>query len=86
MLSRSPWRQQATLVLARVLWATENATPSVRAKALRDAYPFGERRYWPYRVWLDQLARMTGRKPPLGTRRSSRSLDRVDPRQLPLFP
>lgn len=34
-----------------------------RRKALRDAYPAGERAHWPYKVWLDEIARQTGRKP-----------------------
>lgn len=82
-VSRSPWRQRALLVLAQVLQATETATPAERRRALRLAYPFGPRVGWPYKVWLDQLARMQGRRPPLGTRKRSGVL--WDPRQLSLF-
>lgn len=27
-------------------------TPAEISKAIDDAYPFGERRYWPYKAWL----------------------------------
>jgi hypothetical protein len=34
-------------------------------RALRDAYPFGERARWPYKVWCDEVRRWLGlpRKP-----------------------
>lgn len=81
-VSRSPWRQKAAVVIARVLAETEGCAPEARRLALRLAYPFAQRKYWPYRVWLDQIARMTGRKPALGARR--RNLW-VDHRQLRMF-
>lgn len=28
---------------------------SPTAKEIRDAYPFGERAYWPYKVWLRRV-------------------------------
>jgi hypothetical protein len=34
-------------------------TPEL-TKALRDAYPFGERRYWPYKAWLAEIKRQLG--------------------------
>ena len=37
-------------------------------RALKDAYPFGERRYAPYKIWLDEIARQKGKKPPVGRR------------------
>lgn len=37
-------------------------------------YPFGERRYWPYKVWLDEVAQQLKRRRP----------GHVEP-ELPLF-
>lgn len=51
-----------------------------RRKALREAYPSGERGHWPYRVWCDEIARQTGKKPPLGIKR-----DKPVPGHLSLF-
>ena len=35
---------------------------------LREAYPFGLREYHPYKIWLDEIKRQLGTKPPLGSR------------------
>jgi hypothetical protein len=49
-------------VSAQVIYATIQAigTEDVAAlnKALREAYPFGEQRYWPYKVWCDEQRRI----------------------------
>lgn len=46
------WSQKSREVIARVhARLPENATLKQRKAALRDAYPFGERNYWPYRAW-----------------------------------
>lgn len=37
-------------------------------KFFRNDYPFAKRDGWPYKVWLDEIARQTGHKPPLGAR------------------
>lgn len=36
-------------------------SPELR-KALRAAYPFGERKHWPYKVWLAEIQRQVGRR------------------------
>ena len=54
------WRDRAKAVIARVV--REN--PGVNGEALRPllqaAYPFGERKYTPYKVWLAEVAAQTG--------------------------
>jgi hypothetical protein len=60
----SHWRRIAAPIIANVL--SDNAgkpTAEVRA-ALRAAYPFGPRRYHPYRIWLDEIAVQTGKRRP----------------------
>lgn len=59
------WRRQADEVLAQLFVLGE---PS--AQALRDAYPFGERKYWPYKIWCKRVrawkaAVRAGRERPL---------------------
>lgn len=42
---------------------TEEEIKAVKA-ALKDKYPFGERRYWPYKVWLKEISRaLKGARP-----------------------
>ena len=51
---------------------------------LRDAYPFGERAYWPYKAWLKQVkawkaAHARGAKAPSATPQPHRAI--TDPTQ-----
>lgn len=53
-MSESPWRQQAAAVVAATLKALpKDADEKAKRKALRAAYPFGERARWPYKVWCN---------------------------------
>lgn len=54
------WRDSAKPVIAKVLQATKGQDEKEIKKALHDAYPFGERRYWPYKVWCDEVRRQRG--------------------------
>jgi len=58
----SHWRRTAAPIIRRVL-AENFGKPEreVRA-ALRAAYPFGPRKYHPYRIWLDEIRIQTGRR------------------------
>ncbi len=47
----SYWGEVSEQVLAE-LW--KDGTPT--DNAVREAYPFGMRRYWPYKVWLAHVA------------------------------
>jgi hypothetical protein len=61
------WRHAARNCIARVIREHGNAIPTeaLRAK-LSEAYPFGMRKYTPYKVWLDEIKRATGRARPPG--------------------
>jgi len=55
----STWREQAAPIIQRVIHncrATGKTEKQIR-KALSDAYPFGPKKYWPYKVWLDEIKR-----------------------------
>lgn len=61
-MTGSYWRAHAAKVISEVLAATKDLKePQIRA-ALRDAYPFGERRYHPYKIWCDEVRRQRGLK------------------------
>jgi hypothetical protein len=55
------WRSLAAPIITRVLEETKGQPEPVIRKALTDAYPFHERRMYPYKVWLDEINRQ--RKP-----------------------
>jgi len=80
-MSESSWRDIAAPIIRQVL-ALGLETKAQR-KALHAAYPFGERKYHPYKIWLDEISRQTGRKPKLGS--FARIADDPDPRQESLF-
>jgi hypothetical protein len=56
------WRDVAGPIIAKVI-AQNRGDPKALRRALRDAYPFGERAYWPYKVWCDEVQRQLGTKP-----------------------
>ncbi len=58
------WRERARPIIAAVLAdakARELGDIEIR-KALRDAYPFGQRKGWPYFSWLDECKVQRGLK------------------------
>lgn len=58
------WQRYADTVLSRLF---EDGTPS--DAEIRDAYPFGPRRYWPYKIWLDRVCWFKDGCPAFGYRR-----------------
>lgn len=58
-MSRS-WRDKARPIVAQVLRDTEGKTEPEIKQALFDAYPFGQRHYTPYKIWLDEIRRQRG--------------------------
>ena len=67
------WRERAAPIIRQVI-ASE---PENLRKALRDAYPFGARKMWPYKIWCDEIRRQLGKKQPLGTRTKPFPVDDV---------
>ncbi len=57
----SRWRDIAAPIIAKVI--TDHPPGKERRKALIEAYPFGDRKYHPYKIWLDEMAKQEGRKP-----------------------
>ncbi|MEQ9223795.1 MAG: hypothetical protein RJQ08_11690 [Salinisphaeraceae bacterium] len=49
------WRQRAAPIIADTIARVGRDDPKALRKALRDAYPFGERANYPYKAWLDEV-------------------------------
>ncbi len=80
----SSWRRHSAPIIARIL--AEFPEGAERKAALHGAYPFGERKYHPYKIWLDEIARQEHRKPKLGTFGPKSKAHAIpDPRQDGLF-
>lgn len=66
------WRDKARPIIAKVLLEMRGHSPEEIDDAIFAAYPFGIRRYHPYKIWLDEVKRQ----------RHTRKPDPVDPRQI----
>ena len=51
------WEEESMRVIRNVLKDYENRNEVELRKALKDAYPFGERKHWLYGIWLDCVKR-----------------------------
>ena len=75
---RNYWAVEAEKILAPLF--AEGQEPTW--VELRDAYPFGERKYWPYKVWLDAIYRWQNPTAPPQRRRPLA----IPPEQVRLIP
>lgn len=58
-MSQSYWRNRAAAVIYEVLREMPpDSTIEQKRAALKKAYPFGERRMHPYKIWCDQVKKM----------------------------
>lgn len=51
------WRDSARPRIAAILRELEGRPEPEIKQALFDAYPWGERRHYPYKIWLDEIKR-----------------------------
>lgn len=49
------WRDSCRFKIAKVITDTGTSDIKKLRRALREAYPFGERKYWPYKVWCSEI-------------------------------
>lgn len=49
------WRKQCSPIIAKVIAENKGKTIREIKAALRKAYPFGQKKYWPYKVWLSEI-------------------------------
>lgn len=73
------WRDSAKPIIAEVIKAHVGQDIKVIKKALREAYPFGERKYHPYKIWNDEV------KGQLGTKKKKIKGQSEDPNQLTML-
>lgn len=74
MKFESQWRKKSAEVILDVLDQCGSLTTPEDMKAVRarlsEAYPFGEKKYHPYKIWLDEIKRQLGLKWPIGHKRA----------------
>ena len=56
------WRDSARPLIAKALDYSKGKSEQEIRKALRDAYPWGERRMHPYKIWCDEIKVQRGLK------------------------
>jgi hypothetical protein len=49
------WRDIARPIIAATLEQAAAMSEKEKRKALREAYPFGQREHHPYKIWLDEI-------------------------------
>ena len=55
----SYWARQSERVIGEYLAGVKEGTERKAVQlGLRTMYPFGEKRYWPYKVWLEVMKEM----------------------------
>lgn len=63
------WREAAKPVIFEVIRGYEGKDEKELKKLISEAYPFGVRKHYPYKVWLDevkkQVTRWKGGKAPI---------------------
>lgn len=78
----SHWRRIARPIIRQIC---EKLDGKQRDQALHDAYPFGVRKYHPYRIWCDEVRMWKGMKPFDRRRGRDFHVALPDPRQENLF-
>jgi hypothetical protein len=79
MMNNDTWRDIARPVIAEVIACFgrdrigKDVDLTIVKKAISASYPFGERKYWPYKVWLSEVRLQLRRFDP--TRRDPRYQD-----------
>lgn len=74
------WRDRARPIIIRVLEENKDKDEKEIRKALRDAYPFGERAMHPYKIWCDEIKVQRGLRKFGGRQKAE-----ADPNQANLF-
>lgn len=72
------WRDIAKPIISSVLATNAGADDKTIRRALRDAYPWGERAMHPYKIWCDECNTQIE-----AMKKTERNANRVD--DLPLF-
>lgn len=81
------WREDARPIIAAVIARVGKSDLPALRRALREAFPWGERKYHPYRMWLDEINVQLGTKRPPRAKwdRRRKKSRRSDEKQPELF-
>jgi hypothetical protein len=69
----SYWRDKAAPIIAQVIKENKDKPEKELKAALFKAYPFGERKYHPYKIWCDEVAKQLGKKSRYFSRRKKKA-------------
>lgn len=78
-MTKSPWRQTASRIIREVMKNNPDADRKKLKRLISEAYPFGERRMHPYKIWCDEV------KVQLGTKKRKHRGEVNDPKQIDLL-
>lgn len=59
---KSPWREKSAKIIYKVLEDNPYISIKELRKKISKAYPFGERKYHPYKIWLDEVRKVIRRE------------------------
>lgn len=59
---KSYWREKCAPIIADVIAGNKGKSVDEVRGALFEAYPFGERKYHPYKIWCDEVREQLGLK------------------------
>jgi hypothetical protein len=62
ILSRRTWRDEARPLIAAVIAESKGLPEREIRSRLTAAYPWGDRKMWPYKVWCDEIRTQLGVK------------------------
>ena len=70
-MKQAGWVERSVeIIRATLAGLPAGASPKEKKRALREAYPFGERENWPYKAWLKaQRVALAGGLPTTGSDR-----------------
>ena len=54
------WRTSARIIIRGVISEVGRADDRFLRRKISEAYPFGERKYHPYKIWLDEVKKQLG--------------------------
>lgn len=85
MTYTSHWRQRARAVIQKVIKDNPDKKGKELLRVISEAYPFVERKYHPYKIWLDEVKVQTGQKVKHPYRQPLPKKVPVDPNQMELL-
>ena len=59
---KSPWRERSAQIIYKIIRDNPDIAIKELCKKISEAYPFGERKYHPYKIWLSEVKRATKRE------------------------